>query len=142
MREVGFALGATGADLVIRGGGEVDLDEAMPLGRRDLAQASLPLDIGDFICFPHLVDVVSLVVEHDQVRQVLQRLQRATAQEAPVERVEGVPCVGARSEWEKALDRGLRIDLSSRGFNLGFILEKVRVFLTRQQMPVRNGDQA
>lgn len=47
--------------------GGVDLDELAVLGGGDLGKARLPFDIGRLVGLAHLVEVVCLVVEDEQV---------------------------------------------------------------------------
>ena len=77
------------------------------------------------------MDVVRLVVEHDQIGQVFQRLEWATPQEPSVQHIKRIPGILARSEREEALDCGLRVDLGARRFDF-VIVEKVGVFLARE----------
>ena len=57
-----------------------------PWWRRSRVRLLLPLDVGDLAGLAHLVDVVGLVVEHHQVGQVHEGLQRTAAEVTPVER--------------------------------------------------------
>jgi len=97
VREVLTALLATRSDFVVWRGREVDLNEARALGRCDLKKAALPLDVSDLIGPAHLMNVVRLVVEDEQVRKVLERLERSATLKAPVKNIQRVAWCGARS---------------------------------------------
>ena len=77
------------------------------------------------------MDVVCLVIEHNQIGQVFQSLERAAPQEPSVQHIESIPSARARSEREATFDCGLRVDLSARCFDL-VIVEKVGVLLARE----------
>jgi hypothetical protein len=88
------------------------------------------------------MDVVRLVVEHDQVRQVLQCLERPSSQEASIQRVQCISGTRARRKRKEALDSSFPIDLSTRRLDYHLVFEEVRIFFASQQMPVGDRDHA
>ena len=84
--------------------------------------------------------MVSLVVEHDEILQILECLKWASAQVAAIEHVERITLVGAWGDGKEALDRCLGVDIHARCFDV--ICSKVGVFLASEQVPVGDGDHA
>jgi hypothetical protein len=125
------------ARLVVGSGGEVELDEAAALTRRDLVEAPLPLDLGLLLALLHGVHVVRFVVEDHEARKILEPLHRQTTSLSPIEHLQAVAGGGARREGDEAHRCRSCVDMEIRGVDVVFLdVEELRVLGAGEKVPV------
>ncbi len=116
--------------------------EAPTLVTCDATEAVLPLHLRCLTFSLELVDVVRLVVEDHQLRQIHEILQSVPSGIAPIQDLERVARRAARSQRKHGVDDGRRVGQTSWCHHFGLLsLQQVNVRI-QQQMPIGDCQQA